>query len=289
MDVASGVEKGEHERLLVASSARRAGEWAAERIVAALEGASARGVRAVLGCPAGRTPRTTYAALARLVARRSLDLSRLDLVMMDDYVAPAPDGGYEPCAIEAAHSCRRFAEHELRALLNAGAPRARQLPAAQVHFPDPRDPARYEDTIASLGGVDLFLLAAGASDGHVAFNPPGSSLATRTRIVELAESTRRDNLATFPTLRSLAEVPRFGVTVGLGTLARHSKAALLLLLGAGKHAALARTLALRSFDPSWPASVVFECANASILADAEALIGRPCSDPTPDPREVQLP
>lgn len=287
MHVAARGERGDGERLLVAPCAGRAGEWAAERIVAALEAAWRRGARAVLGCPAGRTPRTTYAALARLVARRGLDLSRLEIVMMDDYVVPAP-GGYEPCPIEAAHSCRRFAERELRAVLNAGAPRALQLPAAQVHFPDPRDPARYDDTIASLGGVDLFLLAAGASDGHVAFNPPGSSLATRTRIVELAESTRRDNLATFPTLRSLEEVPRFGVTVGLGTLARHSKAALLLLLGAGKHEALARTLALRSFDSAWPASVVFECANACILADAEALSGRASSEPPPDTPEVQL-
>lgn len=91
-----------------------------------------------------------------------------------------------------------------------------------------------------------------------------------TRIVALADSTRRDNLSTFPTFRSLDEVPRFGVSVGLDTIARHSRAAILLFLGAGKREALARTLATGSFDGRWPASIVFDCAGAGIVADAEA-------------------
>jgi glucosamine-6-phosphate deaminase len=287
MDHSVGLEHSEDRQLAVAPTARLAGEWAAERIGAVLEAAQARGARAVLGCPAGRTPRTSYAAFARLAAARGLDLARLEIVMMDDYVVPAA-GGYEPCPTSAPHSCRRFAEQELRAVLNAGMPRERQLPAAQIHFPDARDPGRYEEVIASLGGVDLFLLAAGASDGHVAFNPPGSSLATRTRIVELADSTRRDNLSTFPTLRSLEEVPRYGVTVGLDTLVRYSKAALLLLLGAEKQQALARTLALRSFDPAWPASVIYACANARILADQGAMTGRPSGAASADINEVAI-
>ena len=258
--------------MLVFASSEAAGEWTARRIAALLETARNEERRAVVGFPSGRTPRTTCAALARLAAREALDLSRLEIAMLDEYVAPS-GGGYEYCPAEAGHSCRRFAEQELRAVLNAGVPADRQLPAAQVHFPDPADPERFEAQLAALGGVDLFLLAAGAGDGHVAFNPPGSPRSSRTRVVELAESTRRDNLATFPSLRSLEEVPRFGVTVGLGTIARHAKAAVLLLLGAGKRSALARTLAARSFDPAWPASIVFECAQARIVADSAALGG----------------
>ena len=263
-------------RLLVAASVEAAGEWAAEQIAELLEGARARGTDTVIGCPAGRTPRSTYAALGRLAAQRGLDLSRLQIVMMDDYVVEAP-GGYAHCPIGAAHSCRRFAECELRETLNAGVPRERQLPAVQVHFPEPGEPERYEETIAALGGIDLFLLAAGASDGHVAFNPPGSAPDSRTRIVELAESTRRDNLATFPSLRTLGDVPRHGVTIGLGTIVRHARQTLLLLLGADKHGALARTLAARSFDRAWPASIVFECAAAHILADTAAVSPSPMS------------
>jgi glucosamine-6-phosphate deaminase len=254
----------------IVPDALRAGEVAAEAAAAALAKAEREGRRAVLGGPAGRTPRTAYAALGRLARERSLDLSRLEIVMMDEYVAAVDGGGYAYCPADAPYSCRRFAERELRAVLNEGLPPERQVRASAVHFPRPEDPAAFEDEIAALGGVDLFLLAAGASDGHVAFNPPHSQLTSRTRIVELAESTRRDNLATFPTFRALDEVPRHGLTVGLGTIRRHSRAVLLLLLGEGKRHALARTRALAGFDPAWPASFVRLCREPRIVADAAA-------------------
>jgi glucosamine-6-phosphate deaminase len=250
----------------IVPDALRAGEVAAERIALLV----ARGPRAVIGCPAGRTPRTTYAALARIARERALDLSRLAIVMMDEYVVEQGGGTYAYCPADSPYSCRRFAEHELRAVLNAGVPPARQLPAAQIHFPRPDAPAAYEEEIATLGGVDLFLLAAGASDGHVAFNPPGSALDSPTRIVALADTTRRDNLATFPTFRALDEVPRFGLTVGLGTIRAHSRSVLLLLLGEHKRETLARTRALTDFDPAWPASIVRACKDATIVADAAA-------------------
>jgi glucosamine-6-phosphate deaminase len=253
----------------IVPDALRAGEVAAEAIAAALATAARDGRRAVLGGPAGRTPRTAYAALGRLARERALDLSRLELVMMDEYVVKT-EPGYAYCPADAPYSCRRFAERELRAVLNEGLPAERQLPESQVHFPAPADPGAYEEKIAKLGGVDLFLLAAGASDGHVAFNPPSSQLTSRTRVVELAESTRRDNLATFPTFRGLDEVPRFGLTVGLGTIRAHSRGVLLLLLGEGKRHALARTRALAGFDPAWPASFVRLCRNPRIVADSAA-------------------
>jgi len=250
-------------KVTVVDDARAAGRIAAERIAGLLGGP------AVVGCPAGRTPRTTYATLGALAAERALDLSRLHVIGMDEYVEPH-GAGYRYCAADAPHSCRRFAEQELRAVANAGLPDERRLAERHVHFPDPQAPERYEEEIADLGGIDLFLLAAGTSDGHVAFNPPGSSLESRTRIVALAESTRRDNLVTFPSLGTLERVPSFGVTVGLGTVARHARAVLLLLLGAEKRTAFERTLATRAFDPAWPASVVHACASAEIVADQAA-------------------
>ena len=81
-------------------------------------------------------------------------------------------------------------------------------------MPDPADPEEYDKRIADVGGIDLFLLASGTSDGHVAFNPAGTPVGTRTRVVGLTEQTRRDNLTTFPTFGGLDEVPLYGVTVG---------------------------------------------------------------------------
>ena len=159
----------------------------------------------LLGCPGGRSPRPVYAALA---AHR-LDLSRLVIVMMDDYLIETQDG-FDHVDANAHYSCRRFARDEIQSVLNADLPPARRIPDTSIWFPDPRFPADYDRRISDAGGIDFFLLASGASDGHVAFNPQGSPADSITRIVTLAEQTRRDNLATFPDFASLDEVPRHG-------------------------------------------------------------------------------
>jgi glucosamine-6-phosphate deaminase len=202
----------------------------------------------LLGCPGGRSLLTTYRALAE----RRRDLSRLVVVMMDEYVGAAVDEHY---------SCRGFALRELAAPLG--------LAEQQVWLPDPADPAAYDERIAAAGGIDLFLLATGASDGHVAFVPPGSSRNGRTAVLELAESTRRDNLVTFPRFGGLDDVPTHGVSVGLGTI-MGAKALRLVLHGADKRAAAERLLALARFDPAWPASIVHDHTDAEIWLDREA-------------------
>ena len=88
-------------------------------------------------------------------------------------------------------------------------------------------------------------------------------------MLALAESTRRDNLATFPAFRSLDDVPSHGVSVGLGTIFA-ARAVRLVLHGAEKRAATARLLELDSFDASWPASIVHEHENAEVWVDQEA-------------------
>ena len=245
--------------LTVVEDEAAAGELVADRVVAIAAGHD-RPV--VLGLPSGRTPRSTYAALGRRVAAGELDPTRLRLVMMDEYVEDDGAGGWRAVDREALHSCRRFADHEVVPVLG--------VDPTHVHFPDPADPDAYERTIADLGGIDLFVLASGASDGHVAFNPPGSPALGGTRVVELAEATRIDNLGTFPSFAGLHEVPTHGVSVGLGTIAA-ARSAVLLLLGAHKHEALARSR--DGYDPSWPASIVHTVADAAIVADRAALEG----------------
>jgi glucosamine-6-phosphate deaminase len=213
----------------------------------------------LLGCPGGRSLRTTYAALGR----RGADLAKLVVVMLDEYLELTADGPVTPPP-DAHYSCRGFGLRELAGPLG--------LPEDRLWLPDPDDPADYDVRIAAAGGIDLFLLASGASDGHVAFLPPGSPLGGRTSVVTLAESTRRDNLATFPSFGSLDEVPRHGVSVGLATIV-DAHAVRLVLHGGGKRAAAARLLALDAFDHAWPASVVHACADGEIWADRAASTG----------------
>src|SRR5258706_11810619 len=71
----------------------------------------------ILGCPGGRTPKTTYQALSRLAAERGADLSKLVIAMMDDYVFPSGKG-YVHCPEDAHYSCRRFAYEEIWNVVN---------------------------------------------------------------------------------------------------------------------------------------------------------------------------
>ena len=235
----------------VFADAQEVGERLAEEILGLYAAAADRPF--VLGCPGGRSLRTTYRALA---ARRP-DLSRLVALMMDEYVV---DGAAAPANVH--FSCRRFALRELVEPLG--------LREEQVWLPDPADPAAYDERIVAAGGIDVFLLASGASDGHVAFIPPGSSREGRTTVVKLADSTRRDNVATFPAFSSVDDVPMHGVSVGLRTIA-DARCSRLVLHGRDKRLAAQRFLALDRFDPSWPASIVHDVTDGQIWLDRAAM------------------
>lgn len=115
----------------------------------------------------------------------------------------------------------------------------------------------------------FFILASGASDGHVAFNPPGSARDSRTRIIQLSDDTRRDNLQTFPAFGTLAAVPSHGISVGIDTIAS-AKESVMIVWGSGKRLTLARMKRAERYEPDWPATVIHECEVGEILADAEA-------------------
>jgi glucosamine-6-phosphate deaminase len=210
---------------------------------------------------------STWRALAERFARPPVNGARLHLVMMDEYIARDGDT-WRACPSDAHYSCTRYGEAEILKPLNA--PLAVPIPRDHLHVPDAAEPDRYETMLQSLGGIDAFILASGTSDGHVAFNPPGTLLENGTRRVMLADSTRRDNMRTFPDFRTLDEVPHYGVSVGPMTIARHSRSVLLILIGAEKGEALRRILATTSYDPMWPSTVVHACRDAEILADRAA-------------------
>jgi glucosamine-6-phosphate deaminase len=249
-------------------SADAIGEHVAERLLAGMEHARASGNRFLLGCPTGRTPRPVYGAMARLLARSPQDLSHLVLVMMDEYLVKA-GSGFEYASASEPWSCHHFARVEIVDRLNAGLSHAQRMRNESVWFPDPLSPAAYDAKIAEAGGIDLFILASGASDGHVAFNPPGSPRESRTRIIQLSEETRRDNLQTFPAFGVLANVPSHGISVGIDTIAS-AKSGVMIVWGNGKRLTLSRMVSAKRYDADWPATVIHEFDAGEILADADA-------------------
>ena len=125
--------------------------------------------------------------------------------------------------------------------------------------------AQYEDAIAEAGGVDLQILGIG-TDGHIGFNEPGSSLASRTRIKTLTRQTRIDNARFFDD--DIEQVPTHCLTQGLGTImaARH-----VILVATGRSKAEAvHHLVEGSVSAMWPASILQHHPHVTVLLDGAA-------------------
>lgn len=242
----------------------------AVEIVTGMTEAAREGRRYLLGCPGGRSLISTYLAVAARLRVAPMDLAHVVIVMMDDYLDDTP-GPARRVPVEVLHSCERFGRRQIAEPWNRAVGSRPGIPADQVWLPDPLDPAGYDERIAAAGGVDLFLLASGASDGHVAFNPPGSDIADGTRVIALADTTRRDNLATFPHFAALDKVPRRGVSVGPATIARLSRRVRLVATGPAKAASVARVLAVRRWQADWPATLVHACHNGELWTDRAAV------------------
>ena len=196
-----------------------AGRLAADKIADVVRASA----NPVLGVATGSSPLAVYKELARRVDAGELDLSSASAFALDEYVGLGPD---HPQSY--ARTIRDTVTEPLG------------LNPARVHVPDGMAPdllegaARYEEAIAAAGGIDVQILGIG-SNGHIGFNEPTSSFASRTRVKTLTRQTRDDNARFFA---DLAEVPHHCVTQGLATILE-SKLAILVAAGESKAAAVA--------------------------------------------------
>lgn len=181
----------------------------------------------VLGLATGSTPIPTYRELVRMYREEGLDFSKVTTFNLDEYVGLPP---------EHPQSYHAFMDEHFFGHVN--------VPRASIHIPDgmaadiPAECARYEAAIRAAGGIDLQILGIG-TDGHIGFNEPTSSLASRTRIKTLTEQTRADNARFFD--GDLAKVPFHCITMGVGTI-MESRQVLMLAFGANKAAAIAEAV-----------------------------------------------
>ncbi|ACL40287.1 glucosamine-6-phosphate isomerase [Pseudarthrobacter chlorophenolicus A6] len=234
--------------VVILGGSRPIGKLAADAIEELLR----RKPDAVLGLATGSSPLPVYEELAARHAT-GLDFSRASGFALDEYVG-LPDGHPE--------QYRNVIRREFTDRIN--------IEPANVHSPDgaatdiPAACDAYEAAIAAAGGVDLQLLGVG-TDGHIGFNEPGSSFASRTRIKSLIEQTRKDNARFFT---SLADVPHHVITQGLGTImdARH---VILIATGAQKAQAV-RDFVEGPVAAICPASVLQFHPHATVLVDEAA-------------------
>ncbi len=237
--------------VLTVSSAEEAGAIVARAITALID----EKPDAVLGLATGSSPLPVYKALAQSGA----DFSRARGFALDEYV------GLDPAHPE---SYRSVITREVVEPLG--------LDPALVHVPPgaldgvETAGARYEAMIREAGGVDVQLLGIG-SNGHIAFNEPGSPLDSRTRREELTERTRLDNARFFD---SLEDVPHACMTQGVGTILE-AKRIFLLAWGEGKAAAI-RDAVEGPISSDCPASALQGHPNVTFLLDegAASLLSR---------------
>jgi glucosamine-6-phosphate deaminase len=207
---------------------------------------------AVLALPTGSTPRPLYAELVRRHREDRLSFARATTFNLDEYLGLPPDH---------PSSFRRYIDDALV--------RHVDLAPDRVHAPDGAAAdvaaacAAYEAAIDAAGGLDLVLLGLG-EDGHIAFNEPGSSLGSRTRIKTLSAGTRAANQPAF----GATSVPRHAITVGIATILAARRC---LLLATGAHKAAAVALAVEGpLAGRCPASALQLHPHATVLCDEPA-------------------
>ncbi len=174
---------------------------------------------AVLGMATGSTPLGLYQELVRLFKEEHLDFSRVTTFNLDEYVG---------LPVSHPQSYHYFMHEHFFQHVN--------IPPQNINIPSGTTSNYrafcqwYEQRIAECGGIDLQILGIG-TDGHIAFNEPTSSLASRTRLKTLAKQTIDDNARFF---EKREDVPIYAITMGVGTILEARR---IVLLASGKHKA----------------------------------------------------
>lgn len=220
----------------------------------AIEALLGRKPYAVLGLATGSSPLSIYDELATRYAAGQLSFADVRGFTLDEYVGiPADHPERYRNVIDTVFVSRvDFADGAVQGPDGL----ADDIPAAC---------AAYEAAIRAAGGVDLQILGIG-TDGHIGFNEPGSSLASRTRIKTLTTQTRTDNARFFDD--DIDAVPTHCLTQGLGTImdARH-----VILVATGRSKAEAvHHLVEGAVSAMWPGTILQHHPHVTVLLDEAA-------------------
>lgn len=214
--------------------------------------AIARDPKLVLGLPTGQTPVGMYNRVVAECRSRYHCFRDIAAFNLDEYVGIPRD---HPGSYYTFMQQHLFSHVDIEAK-NTLIPNGR-APDLKV------ESERYDRAIRNAGGLGLTFLGLG-SNGHIAFNEPGTPFDSRTHVVALSESTRKANAAFFLD----QPVPTHAITMGIGTILE-SRIIVLLASGAKKRDAIAR---LRSSDQGvdFPASALWSHPDVLVLVDKAA-------------------
>ena len=227
----------------------------ARRIAEIIRDQRAAGRMAVLGLATGSTPIGVYRELIRMHREEGLDWSNVKTFNLDEYF---------PMPSDSVHSYHRFMRENLFDHVNID-PRNVHIPRGDL----PREAihahcADYEQAIAVAGGIDFQILGVGQT-GHIGFNEPGSSTASRTRLIALDTITRRTAASDF---FGAENVPAEAITMGVATILEAREIA---LIATGEHkAAIVKRSVEGDIDRSVTATYLQQHPNATVYLDNAA-------------------
>jgi len=242
-------------RLVIQPDYETLAKWTASYIARSIELFKPLPVKPfVLGLPTGSSPLGVYSELISLYKLGKVSFKNVVTFNMDEYVGLAPD---HPQSYHYFMWSNFFSHIDIRKEnVNILDGLAKDIKA---------ECARYEEKIAEHGKIHLFMGGIGA-DGHIAFNEPGSSLASHTRIKELNADTRLANSRFFG--NDVSKVPKYALTVGVGTVLE-AKEVLIVVNGLAKARAL-RHIVEEGVSHMWTGSALQLHPKAMIVCDEAA-------------------
>jgi glucosamine-6-phosphate deaminase len=240
-------------RLVIHPDYEKASRWAADYIAKKIN-THDNAKPFILGLPTGSSPVGIYREFVKMNKEGKLSFKNVHTFNMDEYIGLPPDH---------PQSYHYFMMDNLFNHID--------IDRKHIHLLDgmTKDPVNecklYEETIAKEGGIDLFLGGMG-TDGHIAFNEPGSSLVSRTRVKSLTIDSRASNARFFE--NDITKVPVTALTVGVGTI-MDAREVVIIVSGRNKARAL-KAVVEDGINQMWTLSYMQMHPKAMIVCDDEA-------------------
>ncbi len=229
--------------------------YAAEEIAQLIRSKQAANEFCVLGLATGSTPKTLYAELIRMHRTEGLSFKNVITFNLDEYY-PIENDAFQSYK---SYMHRLFFDHIDIDKNNIHIPNGElEKEEIKIHC------AAYESKIEAVGGIDLQVLGIG-NNGHIGFNEPGSSIFSRTRLINLENSTRLANAYEFS---NISQVPRLALTMGIGTIIK-AKRIVLLAWGPSKAPVIQKAVE-GAVTESVPASLLQQHSDCTFILDEAA-------------------
>jgi glucosamine-6-phosphate deaminase len=229
--------------------------YAAQEIARLIRDKESRKQKCTLGLATGSTPKLVYSELVRLHRHEGLSFKNVITFNLDEYY---------PIEKDAWQSYNNYMHRLLFDHID--------IDHKNIHIPNGELPkeeikkhcADYEKQIEEAGGIDLQILGIG-NNGHIGFNEPGSSIHSRTRLINLENSTRLANAYEFA---NISQVPRLAITMGISTILK-AKKIILLAWGPGK-APVVQKAVESHLTETVPASLLQQHPDCNFVLDEAA-------------------